>query len=109
VTADSAEVTPPSQISVGTAFLYEHEMQITRNFWNLVLNINISNYGEMAQTALRDMEELVRPMGTEPEIQREIGNLQIMAKKLFEKYTRWNEYYQEEHVLKEVCYPWAAE
>ena len=50
-----------------------------------MLNINISNYGEMAQTALRDLEELVKPLGTEPEIQREIGNLQTMAKEIIRK------------------------
>jgi hypothetical protein len=46
-------------------------MLVTGSFWNFVLNKNVSNYGEMAQTALRNIEDLVRPIGIEPEIRRE--------------------------------------
>jgi hypothetical protein len=73
------ESPPPSQISVGTAFFNEYEMQVTGSFWNLGFNINISNHGEIAQAALRDMEELVKATEVESEIRREIGNLQMMA------------------------------
>jgi hypothetical protein len=83
--AEPTEPSPPSQISIGTAFLYEHEMQVTGNFWNLALNINISNYGEMARAALRDMEELTQVNKLEFGIQGEIRNLQAMAREIVRK------------------------
>jgi hypothetical protein len=60
-------------------------MQVTGNFWNLALNINISNYGEMARTALMDLEELTQANKLAIGIQREIRNLQTIAREIVRK------------------------